>query len=354
MDQTFSKDPFDERWIAMDNLLAVQSWDESRLAPRMREPMTTHSVFSRVVNLRTDDGELFSLVSAELDDAPRTLRLAPQQVIPALRTGERVHLIKPGRKPVPAPAGVIGPELPGSLGTESGLDLGLDLHAAVAWSPEAIPIGMRGVAALHGLAGALDRRLAVEGVRGGVLGPAPHAGPVESAVAARLLRATKLLSSAISNRRAVDGAVLSLLGLGPGLTPSGDDYLAGLALVSASPGSGLSDVANAVLRIVAHHRQRTTELSAVTIREAAEGRAAQSLLDLLHAGLPEPPARGAVALSTVDLDARIHAPLLRVLRIGHSSGSDLVSGIIAGLRAAARRRACANEPACPSEPAGAL
>ena len=99
-------------------------------------------------------------------------------------------------------------------------------------------------------------------------------------------------------RNALDGdatvadAVRRLVGLGPGLTPAGDDVVAG-ALVALAAGGDL-ERAGVVLDAVRSCRHRTTALSAALLDHAAGGRAVPQLarLPARRRGPPVPPCAG--------------------------------------------------------------
>lgn len=115
-----------------------------------------------------------------------------------------------------------------------------------------------------------------------------------------------------------------LVGLGPGLTPSGDDVLAGL-LVTLRHLGGAAGVERAVwlagwlaATVTYDARTRTTPISATLLHCAARGEASPEVTDVLRAvadGLPLDPA------------------LLRLHALGHTSGADLTQGIAIGLSA---------------------
>ncbi len=119
-----------------------------------------------------------------------------------------------------------------------------------------------------------------------------------------------------------------LIGLGPGLTPAGDDALAGFLLAAThlcptSQGPLLTALAD-------HVRVRasagTTALSATLLHHAARGEAAPEAVDVLDALLGQGDLSGAVA---------------RLLRVGHTSGGDLALGLAAGTRATSSLRVAA-------------
>lgn len=124
----------------------------------------------------------------------------------------------------------------------------------------------------------------------------------------------------------VDSSVENLVGLGPGLTPAGDDVLAGMLVgVHHSP-----DARAVLVDRVLPLTHRTTTLSATLLRNAASGHGVPALLDVadLVAG------HGAAELLPPAVD--------RLVRVGHSSGTALAWGLLVGSRhAAAARRAAA-------------
>ncbi len=116
---------------------------------------------------------------------------------------------------------------------------------------------------------------------------------------------------------AADAAV-SLLGLGPGLTPAGDDFLGGLLIALLLLGrDGLR--AHLWRKLEPHTTVRTAAVSAAHLRAAAAGRGSAVLHEALHALL----AGRAGALP---------GALERVKRIGHTSGWDALAGAVTALR----------------------
>jgi Protein of unknown function (DUF2877) len=142
--------------------------------------------------------------------------------------------------------------------------------------------------------------------------PAPAGVPDAVVPAARVLR------DALAGGDEVRDAVRRLVGLGPGLTPAGDDVVAG-ALV-ALVGVGDLDRAGAVRDAVRPCRHRTTALSAALLDHAAAGRAVPQLARYLNA--PADPG----ALSDL-------------LAVGGTSGAGLALGAAIGLSCGFRRPA---------------
>ncbi len=113
----------------------------------------------------------------------------------------------------------------------------------------------------------------------------------------------------------LDAAVAALAGWGPGLTPSGDDFLAGLMLALwARQGEAARPLC---ARIAAAAAPRTTRLSGAFLRAAAEGLADQRWHTLLHA----------LAGSS---DGALETAAQAVLAFGASSGLDMLTGFLWG------------------------
>ena len=114
-----------------------------------------------------------------------------------------------------------------------------------------------------------------------------------------------------------------LLGRGPGLTPSGDDVLAGY-LVGATAYGSTDQAADDVRRLVeSQAAQCTTTLSAALLRHAAAGETIPQVSGLLDA-LGGSEGRHSLDRALADLYA-----------VGHTSGAALASGVVAAARMAA-------------------
>jgi hypothetical protein len=118
-----------------------------------------------------------------------------------------------------------------------------------------------------------------------------------------------------------DRPVDELLGLGPGLTPAGDDVLAGLLIALRHHDAPGRPIADEVTRL-AH--ARTTTLSAALLRHAAAGLALPAVVDV------------ADALAGHGTDAELSRAVTRLLAVGHSSGTALAHGLLRGARTVQR------------------
>jgi len=109
-----------------------------------------------------------------------------------------------------------------------------------------------------------------------------------------------------------------LIGLGPGLTPSGDDYLGGVLVALRWLGRGAH--ADSLWRWLEPRLQtRTGAVSAAHLAAAASGQVHEALHDVLE---------NLSAWHAPDL----HPSLARLDAVGHTSGWDALAGIVAVAR----------------------
>lgn len=144
--------------------------------------------------------------------------------------------------------------------------------------------------------------------------PERGGGPFEPVLAAALA----------SYRDSGDPAVLAVLvGVGEGLTPSGDDVIVGaLAALDLLGAAAAQERLGAALAGCA---VRTTRLAAQGIEAALAGHYPEPVLGVL------------AALAAAD-PARLGAAAAALLAVGHRSGADTLRGIVAVLAQGAMRR----------------
>lgn len=233
------------------------------------------AVFRRAIHLDLDPGGLLVVVDGDAPSGPLHLRV---DTPPAVAAGDGVALA--------------GGRL--RLGRGS-----VDVRATPAWTPPAVAL-RRHLVEIDGA-----RRLpAVGGGAGG--GRSALAGRADLVDRVRdLLRIDDL------------GAVARVLGgWGPGLTPAGDDVLAGIVLTMHGLGVPEDRLRAAVAGV------RSTDLAVAYLRWAARGQC----IEPAHAVL--------AAVSGRDAD-RLAAAEARLGAVGATSGADLLLGIDLALRTAA-------------------
>jgi hypothetical protein len=278
---------------------------------------TVHSVFRQACNVRIEPHRLLTLLPSEKGNVPHGIRLhTPSQ--PAF-----FDLFRIGQS-VACRGGILridGSDFSVDLRTahlwhidlqELYVDLGRPIHAqswAVAWSE---------LKTYHRQGGLLK-----------IMEPSGHSEgrPIASATSKILMQQTAHTVPALlrvtSNFQLQDAviAMRPLIGLGPGLTPSGDDFLVGYltglwCTVGNDPsrkrfltclGSKLSQAA-----------RNTNQISYAYLRGAARGH------------ISEPIATLAQQITQSNDMSSVRAATQAALQIGHTSGSDGVLGLLLG------------------------
>jgi hypothetical protein len=113
-----------------------------------------------------------------------------------------------------------------------------------------------------------------------------------------------------------------LIGLGPGLTPSGDDALVGIEASLHALGSPMAGFTAGALD---HVEDRTTSVAATLLRHAARGETAERIHMLMG------------ALVGTD-DSAVATALQRAVAWGATSGTDCLFGVLVGLDVASAVR----------------
>jgi Protein of unknown function (DUF2877) len=186
------------------------------------------------------------------------------------------------------------------------------------WTPETLKRGLQSVQV------AVRGRLPSDGISALVVAPdAPQARtPTARAAKVQIEALRAALPVAIKSGQWPAGVLSSatlLLGLGPGLTPSGDDCLGGLMLaLTARKHIGLRDAMWDALG--PELDDLTVPISAMHLSAAADGLCAAPLHEILNA-----------ILSGNEID--IASALSAVSALGATSGFDALAGLVLGLEA---------------------
>ena len=291
----------------------VRALSIGEAVPRLGFEGAVHSVFKNAVNIQgAGEGLLLTLLGLGETDLPQGIRLdGPGDVaFQGLRVGTR-SLCRDGMLAV-GDALLIDLRMASIYsGNLSSLDAGLTNPAvAVAWR-----------AAWRALR---DRR-----VHAGCV-TMPRAGPdqiqTQEYAFARQIASTMrtVLKATAAYDAAGVGMLGDLVGLGTGLTPSGDDiltgYLAGLwCTVNGKPERrALLSVAAGLVR---QYSTQTTDIARTYLLLAARGQVSSRLIDLAEAIC-----RGAQP-------ERVSEIAEAALQVGHTSGMESVYGLLLGLAA---------------------
>lgn len=300
--------------VALDYSRPVQA-----LFRRVSRAGTIYSTGQRAINIALDD-TLVGVLSGELPRMPNGLRLAPHwmsEMVSRVSPGMPVW-IGDGRLYVPGCGWSL--RLPEHPAWEPRPDL-----SAQRWCRKSVVRQVR-LLALH-LAD-VSRQEGLASLVGPLLLGRPRG---DTALARMALPALRLLARVgwMRDRAGVEGAASRLAGLGPGLTPSGDDALGGFAAVMALLSPYLSrDAAprtSIAVAIATAARPRTNRLSAVLLTHAARGEVAEHVGAVITAlASPGSPREAS--------EAALHAAD-RLLAFGGTSGGDTLLGLLLGLRA---------------------
>ncbi len=271
------------------------------------------AVHSRSCYLTSDASEIYALALQPLGNGP-------------------LHVVLPAASGHPF-AGLA----PGAAVTSNGTRLLLGdvlevgLERAVLWDPKGYRRLGADPAALQRCLAELYRTAATRSPRRSLARLLPHLHEedlpaalesVEHFPRSHALIGGLVESLARRNRRSLKVVASSLAGLGPGLTPAGDDFLAGMLLALAlvrehHPDAELAELATLLLDTAA---PRTHEISAAYLRSAHAGETSERWHPLL------------AALSTGDLEA-VRAAAGAVMEAGETSGADMLAGFIAAMNA---------------------
>ena len=245
-----------------------------------------HSVFTHAVNLELGD-ELWTVVACGGHDAALTVRLSGA-VVPGhlgLRIHDRVHVRS---RHLRVGAAVI------------------DARTAVRWTPRRYDVDLYGLS---------ERVAGLEAAARYVAWPGswPLAGAVAGALAS-------------GDQGDVDDAVRRATGRGPGLTPAGDDVLAGVLAVLTAPGiaAGYEKVADRLRAALVPVLPTTTEISRALLGQASQGHVSRPVWELVSSVLSGSPAAD---------PAQARAD---VLATGATSGGDTCAGLAAACRLLSR------------------
>jgi hypothetical protein len=276
---------------------------------------TVHSVFHQACNVKLESHKLLTLLPSEKDNVPHGIRLnsSSQPVF--------LELLRVGQ-PVACRGGILridGPDFSVDLRTARPwhIDLkGLQIDLRRCDQAQAWAIAWSELTTYH------HNRSDPSEIRKGF---PPSEGPSadskvlleqsDGAVPA-LLQATRDLQ--FEN---VKTSVRRLIGLGPGLTPSGDDflvgYVAGLWCTASNHPSRMQFLA-AFNSELSETARNTNEISFVYLRSAAKGH------------VSEPIATLAQHLKQSSDVSSVRAATQAALQVGHTSGSAGVLGLLLG------------------------
>lgn len=218
-----------------------------------------------------------------------------------------------------------------------GAEVTFDLSAAADWRPSPWPACWNATSVrrtLEHLGALAEARAPRDGFATIAFGE-PVTGGFAGIALRKALLATATLSDWLTSasredvdselERAARTAAVGLVGLGPGLTPSGDDLLAGMLV--ALRAAGRHETARHLGQWVSGVApEATTAFSRAALTAAAEGHAAEAMADVI------------ASILSGD-DARLPQLIEPIAAIGHTSGWDMLAGVTLALAAVTASRA---------------
>lgn len=268
-----------------------------------------HSIFDRTFNIQSEDrGELFTIANESLDNGPNTLVTEFTHFSEMdIAIDDRVYAMN------------------NTLCILNKIKIKLD--DAKKWNSVLPPYPANEQQLRRNLNAA---RLFIDhyGKNGGMKRSHTDGSSFDQEVTRLLAERSRLLLQAISrgSMQQAEREAAGLVGLGFGLTPSGDDFLVGLFVVFNLPMSPLYHCRSFCMQVAAQSIGRTNEISYITLKKAATGQARESLIRLLRD-------------LTVGSEESMRASLGSVLNIGSTSGTDIAIGIVSGLELSAEKKA---------------
>lgn len=294
----------------------ISALSRGYLVPTVSFDGYVHSVFDSALNVRLRDGMIVSILTPAHPHQPRAVRMNSGLDIRFDRynvfAGDRVacragiiRLLHRGFSVDLRPAELWKCTLPP-------LQANLKMEPVNRAWRLSLAIALNHLASFHGIA---DAALAVLEI-GVFQSPSPLKLQVFHAVTA-LTHATK-----DTNVGPAVAAASQLIGLGPGLTPAGDDFVSGFITgmwSTAKDDNFVSRFIQPFISRLRHHFVRTTDLSAAFLTDSVNQAPSEATINLVGAITEGQPA------SVVERVTRA------ALNIGSTSGADMVAGILLGL-----------------------
>ena len=269
------------------------------------------AIHPRSCYITGEDAEVYAVVQQPLGNGPLSL------VIPPLSDDPLTGLTE------------------GSLVTSTGAnlmvgeDLAVGLEQATLWDPKSYPALGANPEALSRCLAAVYQTATTRSPEQSLARLLPHLNdedlPKPLRAVGHFPRSQALIAGLTEslgqrNRRSLKVVTSSLAGLGPGLTPSGDDFLAGLLLALALTqehrvDAGLTEIADLLVETAA---PRTHEISAAYLRAAHAGEANERWHGLIKALSAGNSTEAAAAAETV-------------MTFGETSGADMLAGFLVGM-----------------------
>ncbi|MBT2765939.1 DUF2877 domain-containing protein [Paenibacillus sp. ISL-20] len=267
---------------------------------------TVHSIFDRTVNLKCPNGELYTIATDNVDNAPNTLVTDIDSFSKqGLTIGDQVY--------------AEGDRL------YVGKNQAVMLQQVHVWRSK-IPSYPEDEEILRSHVAAAQLWIEAHGKAGGMKRSAETVNPFDREMERLLRERSARLLEALSKGEVnlASHYAIQLIGLGPGLTPSGDDFLVGLFAVMNLTNGPLFKIRHVCEQVVAASADRSNPISYMALKKAASGQVRESIGEFMHHMI-----HGS--------KTEVISSLSRVLDIGSTSGTDIALGLVNGLKLSIER-----------------
>lgn len=263
-----------------------------------------HSVFKRTINITGDSGELYTLAAEELDNAPNTLRVADifnnrHQMIENTPVFSRNgHLVIDGIATIK-------------------IDNAKKWHYPKIKFPE-----KQEYSKINKRVALLNEWLLHVEMNGGYLLNNRNATTYDKMIHTMLWKESEQLLYYLKEKQLFQATkqLNRVIGLGPGLTPSGDDFLVGLALIFTTTNYPYHSLKQWLINNRDEMKKRTNIISFSTLDWAIKGEARERIGLFLN------------ELFYGENETILKEKMLAVLSIGQTSGGDMLTGMLVGIK----------------------
>jgi len=286
-------------WVSRRNAIApplrqcITALSAEGAFPRQRLSGQVEQVFSRAVNLFVPEQHmLYTLLSDEYDNAPNSCRIALRHCDKVFSPGERVLF---------SPSGI-----------EIGQDKWINFSHCQLWQQPEHALTAESIKYIDWQR--WGEWINQHAISGNSLFNYRGENIFHQEIARLLQHHREALLMAMRRNKFPDEAIYSLIGLGIGLTPSGDDYLVGLCVILLIPGHPAQNYRDNFLAVLEKAKEKTTLLSAITLAAAINQRYRQVISNLI------------TQIVRDDRHLIIHT-INEIKQIGSSSGYDMLHGM---------------------------
>lgn len=262
-----------------------------------------HSIFNRVINIVDKKGMMLSIASKEIDNAPFTIRVNNMGEIRFRDLNIKV--------------GSLVTKYKNSVRIDDKLNI--NFFKAVQWLTNKPVIKTIPVETVVKSISFYNNVLAAAGASGGckyfyIKNYLKDYNYNPNIIEAELSSAIEVFFRGIGKGSGKN--ITGLIGLGAGLTPSGDDFVTGFITVLASVDIPfVHDIFSNLTRDIKMDAVSTTDISKQMIFSAVNGESRENIYNFIHALITGKP-------------SELEESIPKVLSIGSSSGTDLSIGVV--------------------------